>query len=370
MNIENILAHLPVDFFFLVVDKFLDINLPRLPNFYPIYHPHLSVKNSGYLLSQPETFDFIQKTISYSGHKVAIIPFKPSAKIDFICKKNNWICVGNPPSLNRFFENKINFPQIITNSHLPQIPHISGPLNSKLLSIAEKKFNLPLVIQTHSGWAGNSTHLIKDLKKIFQIIPHDTPTKISPYLIGYTLLNNCCLTSRGLLQSPPALQYTGIPTLTSNPFSTVGRQWPSLAPPKIIAKIQKLTTNFSETLKKYKYRGFFGLDFLVSKNIVYLLECNPRLTASFAFYTDIELKNKLNPLFYFHLLEFCAPDQIKDLTNENRFDNKNIIGSEITLKNKLSVTINKYHDYKIFCHHLNPQHIDLSILKNLQNEKN
>ena len=301
---------------------------------------------------------------------MAIIPFKPSAKIDFICKKNNWICVGNPPSLNRFFENKINFPQIITNSHLPQIPHISGPLNSKLLSIAEKKFNLPLVIQTHSGWAGNSTHLIKDLKKIFQIIPHDTPTKTSPYLIGYTLLNNCCLTSRGLLQSPPALQYTGIPTLTSNPFSTVGRQWPSLAPPKIIAKIQKLTTNFSETLKKYKYRGFFGLDFLVSKNIVYLLECNPRLTASFAFYTDIELKNKLNPLFYFHLLEFCAPDQIKDLTNENRFDNKNIIGSEITLKNKLSVTINKYHDYKIFCHHLNPQHIDLSILKNLQNEKN
>ena len=72
MNLENILAHLPVDFFFLVVDKFLDINLPRLPNFYPIYHPHLSVKNSGYLLSQPETFDFIQKNNllfrAQSGH--------------------------------------------------------------------------------------------------------------------------------------------------------------------------------------------------------------------------------------------------------------------------------------------------------------
>jgi predicted ATP-grasp superfamily ATP-dependent carboligase len=369
MNLEFILSHLPIDFFFLVVDKFLDISLPRLPNFYSIFNPNLPTKNSGFLLSESTTLDFIHQTTAKSGHQAAIIPFKPSAKIDFICQKNNWIKISNPSSLNRLFEDKIKFSQIISKSHLPQIPSMAGPLSSTILSEAKNVFGLPLVTQTHHGWAGNSTHLVKDLKTIFQIIPQNTPIKISPYLRGYTLLNNCCETSHGLLQSPPALQYTGISPLTQNPFSTVGRQWPSLAPPKIIEKIRQITTNFSKILTKYKYRGFFGLDFLVSQNKVYLLECNPRLTASFAFYTDIELKNNLNPLFYFHLLEFCAPNKLKSLLKEDRYDNKDLVGSEITLKNSLGVTIKKHHDFSIFCQHLNPLSLDPSIIQKVLNEK-
>ncbi|HPH19617.1 MAG TPA: ATP-grasp domain-containing protein, partial [Haliscomenobacter sp.] len=84
-------------------------------------------------------------------------------------------------------------------------------------------------------------------------------------------------------------------------------------------------------LTPLNYRGFFGLDFLVSENQVYLLECNPRLTASFAFYTQIELKNDLTPLFYFDLAEFINLDyQIDLLQEQSRFYNQNIIGSEIT----------------------------------------
>jgi len=369
MNTQNLISQLPIDFFFLVVDKFLDIKLPSLPNFYSIYDPNLSVKNSAYLLSQPETFNFIKKTTAKSGHRAAIVPFKPLAKIDLICKKNDWIRVSNPSSLNRLFEDKVKFSPIVAKYSIPLVPFIIGPLESKLLSTASKKFSLPLVIQTHHGWAGNSTHLIKDFKTIFSIIPRHTPIKISPHLKGYTMLNNCCLTSRGLLQSPPALQYTGIPTLTNNPFATVGRQWPSLAPLKIISKIKKITLDLSKILNNYQYRGFFGLDFLVSGGKVLLAECNPRLTASFAFYTDIELKNNLNPLFYYHLLEFCAPDKINDLKNEDRFDNSHLIGSEITQKNASGATIKKYHDFKIFCRQLSSPSFDLSILKHLQNEK-
>ncbi|PIU73153.1 hypothetical protein COS78_03720 [Candidatus Shapirobacteria bacterium CG06_land_8_20_14_3_00_40_12] len=369
MNLEKTLSELPVDFFFLVVDKYLNINLPRLSNFYPIFNPQLSVKNSGYLLSQPETLDFIRKTTTKSGHRAAIIPFKPLPKIDLMCKKNNWIRVSNLSSLNRLFEDKIKFSPLVAKHSIPLVPFIIGQLEPKLLSVASKKFSLPFVIQTHHGWAGNSTHLIKDLKTIFNIIPRHTPVKISPNLKGYTLLNNCCLTTRGLLQSPPALQYTGIPSLTDNPFSTVGRQWPSLASPKIISKVKKITSDFAKILKSYNYRGFFGLDFLVSSNKAYLLECNPRLTASFAFYTDIETKNNLNPLFFYHLLEFCAPDKINDLTDEDRFSNPHLIGSEITQKNHLCVTTKKYHDFKIFCHQLSSLSINSSIFKHLHNEQ-
>jgi predicted ATP-grasp superfamily ATP-dependent carboligase len=337
---EKIINNLPIDFFFLVVDQNLDIKLPKLKNFYSIFNPNLSQKNSGYLLSQPSTIDFIKKTTKKSGHKVAIVPFKPSAKIDFLCKQNNWICVSNPSSLNRLLEDKIKFPNIIKN--IPQIPFTIAPYTKQNVDKLINKYK-QVVVQTHFGWAGNSTKLISKYDPT--IIPENILCKFSPYLKGYSLLNNCCQTSSGLLLSPPALQFTGLPQYTNNPFATVGRQWPSHAPQKIINKVNEITKDFSKILKKLKYKGFFGLDFFISKNKVYLLECNPRLTASFAFYTNIELKAKITPLFYYHLLEFIAPViPLKEI----RCDNKKIIGSELTQRDNNGVIIKKINGYKIF----------------------
>jgi len=340
---EKIINHLPIDFFFLVVDQNLDIKIPQLKNFYSIFDPKLAQKNSGFLLSQPSTIKFIKDTIKKSGHLAAIIPFKPSAKIDLICQKNDWICISNPAPLNRLLEDKIKFPNIVDK--IPQIPFTIAPYTKKNVDNLLTKY-LPagrqvkqLVVQTHFGWAGNSTKLITKYDPT--IIPENILCKFSPYLKGYTLLNNCCLTKSELLQSPPALQFTGLPEYTNNPFATVGRQWPSNAPPKVIDQVKKITIDFAKILTKLKYRGFFGLDFFVSKNKVYLLECNPRLTASFAFYTTLELKANLTPLFYYHLLEFVSP---QPPIKEDRFNNKKIIGSELTKRNKDGVIIKKYHN--------------------------
>lgn len=340
MKIENLINKLPIDFFFLVVDQNLDIKLPKLKNFYSIFDPNLSQKNSGYLLSQQSTIDLIKKTIKNSGHQAAIIPFKPSAKIDILCKQNNWILISNPANLNRLLEDKIKFPNIINK--IPHIPYTIAPYTRKNVNNLINKYK-NIVVQTHFGWAGNSTKLISKYDPT--IISENTLCKFSPFLKGYSLLNNCCLTSSGLLQSPPALQFTGLSEYTNNPFATVGRQWPCMAPDKIIKQINQITKDFSKILKKLKYKGFFGLDFIVSKNKVYLLECNPRLTASFAFYTNIELKAKITPLFYYHLLEFTSPQKIRI---EKRFDNKKIIGSELTKRDDNGVIIKKINAYKIF----------------------
>lgn len=337
---EKIINNLPIDFFFLVVDQNLDIKIPQLKNFYSIFDPNLAQKNSGFLLSQPSTIKFIKDTINKSGHQAAIIPFKPSAKINILCKQNNWIYVANPAPLNRLLEDKIKFPNIINK--IPHIPYTIAPYTRQNVNNLLFKYS-KLIIQTHFGWAGNSTKLISRFDPT--IIPQNTLCKFSPYLKGYSLLNNCCLTKSGLLQSPPALQFTGLKEYTNNPFATVGRQWPCLAPPKIKNQVKSITQNFAKILIKLKYQGFFGLDFFVTKNKVYLLECNPRLTASFAFYTNIELKAKITPLFYYHLLEFTNP--VTPLT-EKRFNNKKIIGSELTKRDNNGVIIQKINNYKIF----------------------
>lgn len=336
---EKIINDLPIDFFFLVVDQNLDIKLPQLKNFYSIFDPNLAQKNSGFLLSQPSTIDFISKTVSASGHQAAIVPFKPSAKIDILCKKHGWICISNPAPLNRLLEDKIKFPGIIKD--IPQISCTIAPYTQKNVTDLLKKYG-QIIIQTHFGWAGNSTKLIKRYEP--HLIPQNTLCKFSPYLKGYTLLNNCCLTQSELLQSPPALQFTGLKEYTENPFATVGRQWPSGSSPKVVKQIQTMTTDFGKILKKLKYKGFFGLDFFVSQGKVYLLECNPRLTASFAFYTDLELKANIIPLFYYHLLEFTTP-QVPIL--QERFQNKKIIGSELTKRDKNGVITEKFHNYNL-----------------------
>lgn len=351
------------DFYFLIVDKSLDIKLPFLKNFYNLYAPK-DIKNSGAFLSQKKIQEFIIKNSQKTKRQPAIISFKPSAKIDIICKKNNWIVVNNPGQTNRILEDKINFFEICKKNKILLVPSDIGNFNKEIYLSFQKIFGQKLVLQTHFGWAGKNTFYSESWDDIKDKIPQNVKVKFSPFLKGYTLLNNCCLTKFGLIQSPPALQFTGIKPFTNNPFTTIGRQWPCLAPTKIQKEIKKITQDFSKILGQYNYQGFFGLDFFVNKNKLYLLECNPRLTASFAFYTSIELKNKLEPLFLFHLAEFIKLDyKINIKKEQSRFNNKKIIGSELVKKDKNSHTVKKINDFKIFSDSLNPIIINPKIIK-------
>ena len=349
--LENLLNNSGYSFFFLVVDKFLDINLPQLSNFFTLFQDNLEIKNSGYLLSQKTIQDKIK-----SSQNPVIIPFKPSAKLEKICQNNQWILAANPASINRQLEDKIKFFEICQQNNIPIVPGLITEFNEQTFNHAQAQFGKNLVVQTHFGWAGNSTHSFDNYESSKAIIPTNTLAKFSPLLGGYSLLNNCCLTRHGLIQSPPALQYTGLSEFTQNPFATVGRQWPSLAPAEIQEQIHQITTDFSEKiLKPLNYHGFFGLDFIVSDNQVYLLECNPRLTASFAFYTQIELNNNLTPLFYYHLAEFINLNYSINISDEQqRFYNQNIVGSELTKRNSDGTILKKYNDLVIFSDQANP----------------
>jgi len=366
-NLEDLLNNSQFDFYFLVVDEFLDIEIPQLKNFEKIYlsdYPSVIIKNSGKLLSDQQVINHISQKSQETNHTPAIISFKPSSKIDFLCQKNNWININNPGSLNRFLEDKIKFGEICTKFNLPTIPFSIDNFNQQTFDKYQKLYQNHLVIQTHFGWAGNSTFDCDNWETIQNKIPLNTIVKFSPFLEGFSLLNNCCLTKFGLIQSPPALQYTGIKPFTNNPFATVGRQWPANVSLDIQEKIKSITTNFGDILKKLDYKGFFGLDFFISQDQVYLLECNPRLTASFAFYTKIEQNQKITPLIFFHLAEFLNLDYQINLEDEqNRFYNQNIIGSELVKKDENSTTIQKFNNFTVFSQSPNPIKIDDQIIK-------
>ena len=354
-QLETYINSLPYIFYFLVVDEFLDIKLPHLNHFVSISPKSLGItlaqKNSGRLLSHPLCYEFIQQHTP-QGFTPAIIPFKPSPRIDFICRQNSWLNVSNPSPINRLFEDKIKFAKVIDEYNIPHISQIITTFTQENYQAAQTKLGRELVLQTHFGWAGNSSFLSLNWADIATRIAPNTPVKISPYLHhGVSLINNCCLTPSGLVQSPPGLQFTGITPLTQNPLATVGRQWPSFSPPQINQQIYNLTQQFSSILQLHNYRGFFGLDFYVHQDRVYLLECNPRLTASFAFYTTLEHANLIEPLFYYHLLSFVPSTYTINIGQQNqRFTNQLIVGSELTAKNGSGTTTKKYQELKAFTH--------------------
>lgn len=387
MNIFNVLNNSHYSFFFLVVENYLDINLyPYLNNFYSIFAYKnksqkildsqkipffcleeqgiiLDQKNSGRLLSHPKTVDYINKICQQTNTQAAIIPFKPSAKIENICQKYSWKIIANPAKINRYFEDKIQFQKMCDQHQLPTIPSQIITLNSNNFHKAQIDLGKNLVLQTHFGWAGNSTFFVDSFEHAKSVAPENTPVKLSTHLSGYSLLNNCCLTPKGLIQSPPALQYTGLTPFTSNPFATVGRQWPSLAPSHIISDIYSITQKFTNILQNHDYLGFFGLDFFVSSNQVYLLECNPRLTASFALYTYMEISQNLDPMFCFHLTSFTNPQYQFDLeTQQKRFSDHQLIGSEIVYKNPKTKTFQKVSQNIAFSDSLDPIKIKPHIL--------
>ncbi|MBU1130138.1 hypothetical protein KKE45_02340 [Patescibacteria group bacterium] len=378
MKLEKIISLInkfPINFYFLVVDNSLDIDLPFLKNFHLIYaytpkkKPKsqffclqqkgikLKQKNSGKLLIHPEVISYIKQTSHQNNSQPAIVSFKPSAKISHICQQNNWLPVSNPGKLNRLFENKFKFIKICQKNKIATIPSYINKFNSNNFKKYQKLFkNKNLIIQKTFGWAGKSTFTANQFKKIKNKIILNSPVKFSPKLSGFTLLNNCCIFHSRLIQSPPALQFTGIAPFTKNPLSTIGRQWPSLASAKVKNQVKTITKHFSRILLKHNYKGFFGLDFFVDqKEKVYLLECNARLTASFAFYTQIELKNNITPLFLLHLTEFCQiPLKINIKKTQSRFSSVKIIGSEVTYRDQLGNISKKINKFTKFSQTTNP----------------
>ena len=119
-----------------------------------------------------KTFKNIQKNIKSFANPV-IVPFKPSAKIEKICQKNHWLLAAPSAKNNRLLEDKIKFYQQCQKAKLPLIDSLILPFNQKNFSKAQQAYGSNLVIQSHFGWAGNSTTILiitPLLKNTFQKI--------------------------------------------------------------------------------------------------------------------------------------------------------------------------------------------------------
>ncbi len=290
----------------------------------------LSFNNSGKLLEHPFVFDYIKKNSTDTPH---IIVFKPSLKIDLICRRMGYRLLVNNRELNDKFEDKINFWQM-TQKYFSEysIPAVTGILSKLSFTDLKNQLGLPMVIQFSHGWAGKTTFFIEseiEFNSLVKDYPY-TKVKVTKYIEGFTVLNNACIYKDQILVSPPAIQISNIEKLKEKRGVTCGRQWPvKFITEKEISIIEKITQQVGSLMSKSGFKGFFGLDFFIGKgNKIYLSENNARFTASCSFYTKLELGRERTPLFAYHLAAFLGKEL---LVSSNHLENSS--GSQIILRN-------------------------------------
>ena len=348
----SILNQSGIHLFFLVVDPYLAISLPKVDNFHCIYGQKpldsqpsdfvssTTYTNSGLLLADPQVQQFINQ-YSQQPNQTAILVFKPSSKVARLCQENHWHYLANPSTTTRQLENKIAFSKLCHQLSITTPPDMILPFSPDSVRQAVDSFSLPLVIQAANGWAGNSSFLVSDTLQP-PAIPIGTPVKFSPYLADHhTITLNCVLIDKLFLASPPALQITGLSPLTQNPLATVGRQWPvpfTLDPSQLSAFIDP----FIQHLVRLRYQGYFGLDLLYrpQTKLLFLQECNPRLTASFAIFHQLQIRHQQPSFFLLHLIKLLNLHHLLPRLSQQLITD-NLAATELTAKDTSGHTIRR-----------------------------
>ncbi|MBU1255495.1 ATP-grasp domain-containing protein [Patescibacteria group bacterium] len=285
----------------------------------------------------------------------ALLVYKPSKRMERACQENNWLLMANPTSFGKdLFENKIKFRKIL------QEIEISVPAG-KITSIDKlhyghlmNKYGLPFVIQHPTRGGGKGTFFIHNQKDFEETllkleekwddldekkITSPTEVIVAKFIQGYSPSITGCVTKHGILSTNLQHQILDIPELYNPEKGSglfCGHDWTSSRfSEKVCQQAYEHVEKIGQYFKQQGYQGIFGLDFVLSKKTekLYVVECNPRLVASYPTLNMVQLLNNEPSILAFHVLEFLNTDYQIDIEEINRLMRQEKIGAQMIVRN-------------------------------------
>ncbi len=308
------------------------------------YEPVKDAISTADLLNHSLVQRFIKKVSG--SQKPNILVFKNIPKVEKLAQKHGWNLLNNSAAFNQIFEDKINFVKECQLAGI-QIPaSTQAKLSADLYDNLVKQIGKKLVVQFRRGHAGETTYFVNsktDWQKLVSQKP-DFPARVSAFIEGKTFTYNICITKKQTIYSNLMFQITGQKPFTVHAGGTCGVDSAFASNfKKHEKKIQIVLSKFTELLKKQGYNGFLGVDFLLENktNNVYLIECNPRLTANISLNTQLEILQGNKPLIQSHLeaflptLKFKKSSASDKLTGASYFVLRNNTNLAVQLKTHL-----------------------------------
>ena len=224
----------------------------------------------------------------------------------------------SPLRLKDYFDDKVRVRKNICRQGVNLIHGETARLSSVRYQELSKRYGRKFVIQLRQGSSGMNTFLAKtpqSFQKIKRV--HSSPeVTISKFIPCYSLnINVAILNLDGfpdIVISHPSVQLVGIKGCCNKPFIYCGNDYTAARTleKKTLARVYELTTQTAQWLKRKGFRGIFGLDILIDREKVYLLEINPRFQNSTSLLTLMEVREGRLPLAALHILEFSDQGNI------------------------------------------------------------
>jgi hypothetical protein len=133
--------------------------------------------------------------------------------------------------------------------------------------------------------------------------------RAAAFVEGLAVTVNGCVSTRGCAIGAPMVQLTGEPELTPHALGSCGNDWTAAAELGLASgDLPGLARRVGVALAEEGYRGIFGVDAVIRPSgEAVLIEANPRLVASIAMHTQLELDAGVEPLLARHLAAFLDP---------------------------------------------------------------
>jgi hypothetical protein len=250
--------------------------------------------------------------VSHGNLPDGLLVFKSSHRIESRCAELGLRLLAAPAALARRWENKVAFVGIAEQFGLPTPRSRVVELRLDGYDDVRRELGERFVLQAPHGFGGARTMLVNDLEGYQRAAERiRSPLARATRLVeGIPLTVNACVTARGIACSGPFGQATGLGALTPHPLGSCGNDW-SWAPARCLdsTPFVDITRTVGRALAEDGYRGVYGVDFVLGDDgQPYVIEVNPRLVASIALYTQLELEAGRLPLLARHVLAFLDPE--------------------------------------------------------------
>ena len=228
-----------------------------------------------------------------------LLCFKPSRRLEERAAALGAVLALAPASLAQRLENKLVLAELAADAGIPTAPTdvVALPAQAKTTVRADTAFAAlqalvhtdgPVVVQAPRGFMGRKTWQVADAAHWAALRPDlvRRPTKVTRFVDGRPgTLNAVVDHASTVLCTAPIVQVTGEPLLTPYPLGSCGNDFTWRCAPDPRTGPYELARRLGVALAARGYRGHFGIDFVVDSERTWLIEINPRLTASMALYS-------------------------------------------------------------------------------------
>lgn len=227
-----------------------------------------------------------------------LLCFKPSRRLEERAAELGATLALAPASLAQRLENKLVLAELAREAGIPTHGDdvVGLPAQRKTTVRANTTFAAlqalvetdgPVVVQAPRGFMGRKTWRVDDEAAWAALRPEleRRPTKVTRWVDGRPGTLNVVVDRAGtILCTAPIVQITGEPRLTPYPLGSCGNDFTWRCAPDPRTGPYELARRLGTVLAARGYRGHFGIDFVVDAGRTWIIEINPRLTASMALY--------------------------------------------------------------------------------------